>query len=121
MARCRGTKPDETPCERLVPASQSYCYSHDPERKDERRRNAARVGRSKPNRELVEVKDRLRELAESVIEGRMDRGNAAVAGQLFGTFIRSVSAEIKVKEVLELEERIEQLERIQEGGKRWGA
>ncbi len=56
--------------------------------------------------------------AESI---RRDRGNAAVAGQLFGTFIRSVSAEIKVKEVLELEERIEQLERIQEGGKRWGA
>ena len=42
--------------------------------------------------------------------------DAVVAGQLFGTFIREVSTEIKVKEVLELEERIEQLERNAEGG-----
>ena len=39
-----------------------------------------------------------------------------MAGQLFGTFIREVSTEIKVKKVLELEERIEQLERNAEGG-----
>ena len=124
MARCRGTKPDGTPCERIVPASQEYCYSHDPARKEERRRNAARAGRSRPNRELVEVKGRLRELAEDVLTGRVDRADAAVAGQLFGTFIRAVSTEIKVKEVLELEERIEALESPPEqrkGGQRWGA
>lgn len=122
MARCRGTKPDGSPCERIVPASQSYCYSHDPGRKAERRRNATRAGRSKPNREMVEVKSRLRELAEDVLAGRTDRADAAVAGQLLGTFIRAVTAEIKVKEVLELEERLEQLERAQEGSsKPWGA
>jgi len=54
----------------------------------------------------------LRELAEDVISGRIDRADAAVAGQLYGTFIRAVGVELKVKEVLELEERIEQLERI---------
>jgi hypothetical protein len=125
MSRCAGRKPDGTPCERIVPASQSYCYSHDPERKDERKRNAARAGRSRPNKELVEVKGCLRKLAEDVISGRVDRADAAVAGQLFGTFIRAVSTEIKVKEVLELEERIEQLERsTREGGegqRSWGA
>lgn len=118
MARCSGTKPDGTPCERIVPASQSHCYSHDPARKDERRRNASRAGRSKPNKELVEVKVRLRELADDVIEGRVDRGNAAVAGQLLGTFIRAATAEIKIKEVLELEERIAALEEFTEGGER---
>lgn len=116
MARCAGSKPNGTLCERIVGASQTYCYSHDPARKEERRRNAARAGRSKPNRELIEVKARLRELAEDVLEGRKNRADAAVAGQLFGTFIRAVSAEIKVKEVLELEERIEALE--QEGGRK---
>ncbi len=121
MARCRGRKADNTPCERIVSASQSYCYSHDPARQEERRRNAARAGRSKPNKELVEVKVRLRELAEDVLAGGVDRADAAVAGQLLGTFIRAVSTEIKVKEVLELEERIEHLERDQEGSKRWGA
>lgn len=124
MARCAGFKPDGTLCERIVPASQEYCYSHDPARKEERRRNATRAGRSRPNRELVEVKGRLRELAEDVLTGRVDRADAAVAGQLFGTFIRAVSAEIKVKEVLELEERIEALESPAEQrkkGQRWGA
>jgi hypothetical protein len=118
MSRCAGRKPDRTSCERIVPASQSYCYSHDPQRKDERKRNAARAARSRPNKELVEVKDRLRELAEHVLSGHVDRADAAVAGQLLGTFIRAVSTEIKVKEVLELEERIEQLERSTEGGGR---
>ena len=112
MPRCIGSKPDGSPCERIVGASQTYCYAHDPSRKAERRRNAARAGRSKPSKELSEVKQRLRELAEDVISGRIDRADAAVAGQLYGTFIRAVGVELKVKEVLELEERIEQLERI---------
>lgn len=59
MPRCSGNKPDGTPCERIVAASQTYCFSHDPARKEERRRNAARAGRSKPNKELVEIKVRL--------------------------------------------------------------
>jgi LPS O-antigen subunit length determinant protein (WzzB/FepE family) len=124
MARCAGTTRDGRQCTAIVKPSQTYCYQHDPARSEERKRNAARAGRSKPNRELVEVKGRLRELAEDVLAGSVDRADAAVAGQLFGTFIRAVSAEIKVKEVLELEERIEQLEQateVQKGGKRWGA
>lgn len=120
MARCAGSKPNGTPCERIVRASQTYCYSHDPNRKEERKSNASRAGRSKPSKELSEVKGRLRELAEDVLAGRVNRGDAAVAGQLFGTFIRAATAELKAKEVLELEERITQLEQMQEGAKRWG-
>ena len=118
MARCSGFKPDGTPCERIVSVSQTHCYAHDPARSEERRRNASRAGRSKPSKELSEVKGRLRELAEGVIEGRVDRGNAAVAGQLLGTFIRASTAEIKIKEVMELEERIAALEEFTEGGQR---
>ena len=121
MARCAGTARDNGQCTAIVKPLQTYCYQHDPARAEERKRNAARAGRSKPNRELVDVKGRLRELAEDVLAGSVDRADAAVAGQLLGTFIRAVSTEVKVKEVLELEERIEQLEQSQEGGKRWGA
>ncbi len=112
MPRCLGSKPDSSPCERIVGASQSYCYSHDPRRQEERSRNAARAGRSKPSKELSEVKKRLRELAEAVISGDVDRADAAVAGQLYGTYIRAVGVELKVKEVLELEARIERLEEV---------
>jgi hypothetical protein len=71
-------------------------------------------------RELVDVKRRLRELADDVIAGSVDRADAAVAGQLLGTFVRAVSAEIKLKEVLELEERLGRLEALREEGREWG-
>jgi len=66
------------------------------------------------------VKRQLRELAEDVIAGRADRGDAAVAGQLLGTFLRAVAIELKVREQDEILQRIEALEQ-QEGGGRWRA
>jgi hypothetical protein len=123
MARCAGSKPNGEPCERIVDASQTWCYAHDPARQAERRRNASRAARSKPTRELTNVKKRLRELADDVMGGRADRGDAAVAGQLLGTYLRALSVEIKLKEVLELEARIEALEADQDPGTgaSWGA
>ena len=56
MARCAATKPDGTPCERIVPASQEYCYAHDPRHADKRSRDAAKAGRSAPNTEIKEIK-----------------------------------------------------------------
>ena len=53
MARCRGNKEDGSPCERIVGASQDYCYSHDPARADERQRNASRGGQAKVHGELT--------------------------------------------------------------------
>ena len=120
MPLCSATKDDGSPCERIVSASQSYCYSHDPARSEERQRNASRAARSKPMRELIDVKRRLRELADDVIAGSVDRADAAVAGQLLGTFIRAVSAEIKLKEILELEERLSRLEALREERHEWG-
>jgi hypothetical protein len=43
MPRCVATKHDGTPCERIVGAAQEYCYSHDPNRADERHRNVGVV------------------------------------------------------------------------------
>ena len=67
MARCVGFKPDNSPCERIVGASRSYCYSHDPDRADERRRNTSRAGKSKPNKELQDIKQRLSDLARTYL------------------------------------------------------
>jgi hypothetical protein len=49
-----------------------------------------------------------------VLEGRVDRGDAAVAGQLLGTVIRAIGTELKVREQTELIERLEQLEELLE-------
>ncbi len=54
----------------------------------------------------------------------MDRGDAAVVGQLLNTVIRAVSVELKAREQLELVERLEALEAALETrkeGRRWGA
>jgi hypothetical protein len=56
------------------------------------------------------VKRELRDLATDVVAGRADRANAAVAGQLLGTFLRAVSVELAVKEQEDILERLEALE-----------
>lgn len=109
MPRCGGSKPTGDPCERIVPASQDYCYSHDPDRVDERRRAASKAGESKPNREVVDLRRRLSELTVGVLDGIVDKGVSAVASQILNVYLRAVSVELKVKEVEELEGRIEEL------------
>ena len=71
MARCAGFKPDGTACERIVPASRTYCYAHDPRHAEKRRRDAAKAGRSTPNAELKEVKGLLKKLTDRVLSGEL--------------------------------------------------
>jgi hypothetical protein len=61
-----------------------------------------------------------------VEEGQMDRADAAVISQIWGTYLRAVSAELKVREQLEITERLEMLEESLQanaaqnnGGHRW--
>jgi hypothetical protein len=110
MPRCSHTYADSSQCRRIASAEQEYCYSHDPARAGERRRNAARGGRAKASGELGRVKARLQALADMVEEGQMDRADAAVISQIWGTYLRAISTEMKQKEQLELVERLESLE-----------
>ena len=124
--RCSGITRSGTRCERSAEGPNGMCWLHDPTRSEERRRAASRAGKAKPNREIADIKTRLSDLAEDVLAGDVDRANAAVAGQLLNTVIRAVSVELKVREQLELVERLEELEGLvgqqkQREGGRWGA
>jgi hypothetical protein len=127
MKRCAALTKGGSRCQRIASDGSDYCYSHDPAMADERCRNAQRAGQAGgrgrsgagASAELVAVKKRLRQLAEDVMAGRADRGDAAVAGQLLGTYLRALSVGSKLKEVLELEERIHQLEEAERGGASW--
>lgn len=123
MSVCPGIKRDGGRCTVVVDGPQDYCYQHDPERADERRRAASRAGKSKPSWELAGIKRQLQELADGVLAGDVGRADASVCGQLLNVKLRAVEVERKIKETEELEERIEQLERTQEqkGDRRWGA
>ena len=124
MPRCSHTYGDSSQCRRIVSAEQEYCYSHDPGRAGERKRNAARGGRAKASGELGRVKARLHTLADMVEEGQMNRADAAVISQIWGTYLRAVGVELKAREQLEITERLEQLEEDlghKGGSSRWGA
>ena len=117
MARCSHTYADSSQCRRIVSAEQKYCYSHDPARAGERRRNAARGGKAKASGELGRVKARLQALADMVEEGQMDRADAAVISQIWGTYLRAISTEMKQREQFELVQRLEALEEgLAQGG-----
>jgi hypothetical protein len=65
------------------------------------------------------VKERLRTLAEDVLEARVDQDAAGVAARILGVYLRAAEQERKVQE--EILERIEALEQKREGGRRrWG-
>ena len=129
MGACGYLKGDGGRCRARAMRGSQWCYVHDPSLEETRRRNNAkggkRGGRGRPMAELGDIKDRLREMAEDVRDGKMDRADAAVCGQLYGTLIRCVSVELKAREQMELEARLAELERLlearKEGGGRWGA
>ncbi len=122
--RCAGTKRDNSPCTATVEPPQRFCWWHDPANADKRRRAASKAGKSKPSRELADIKHRLSDLADGVLEGRTNRGVAAVASQILNVYLRAVSVELKAREQLELIERLEALEESLEqrkGEHRYGA
>jgi hypothetical protein len=124
--KCAGTKRDGSPCTAAVERPQRFCWWHDPANADKRRRAASKAGKAKPSRELAAIKQRLSGLADDVLAGAVDRGDAAVVGQILNTYLRALSVELKVNEQRELIERLQRLEeaaeRMSEGGsRRWGA
>ncbi len=57
-----------------------------------------------------------------MLEGTVDKGDAAVVSQVLNVYLRAISIEMKVKEAEELERRLEELEALLEQKKAsgWG-
>jgi hypothetical protein len=118
MPQCAGIKRDGGRCAVVVGAGQSHCYAHDPDREEERKRNASRGGKSKSaGGELPDLKKQLKNLAADVLDGTVERGRAAVANQILNTIIRAIEQERKLLETGELAERLEALEEVLRGRK----
>jgi hypothetical protein len=115
MPRCAGIKRDGGRCAVVVGAGHTHCYSHDPARENERKRNASRGGRSKGGGELVALKKQAKDLAADVLEGNVETSKAAVANQIFNTLIRAIEQERKNLETGELAERLEAMEEVLKG------
>ena len=121
MARCQGIKRDGGRCAVSVPVGVEWCFNHDPARAGERRRNASKAGKSVGGREIKDLKRRLSDVVDAVLEGSQDRGRAAVAIQGFNALKGVLELERRAKETEDLERRIEELERASEGSPKKGA
>lgn len=126
MARCAFIKPGGGRCKATAMKGYERCYGHREDLVEERRRTAAKGGRSggrgRGSGELTEIKTLLKDLTDRVLRVEMSSGVAAVANQLINTRLRAVELERKIKETEELESRIEELEQATETqtkGKRW--
>jgi hypothetical protein len=120
---CAATKRNGEPCTLPALDSSGLCWAHDPKNAERRRRGQSRGGRSKASKEIQDIKQRLLGLADQVLDGSIDKDTGAVASQVLNVYLRAVSVELKVKEVTELEARLEQLEQAQAPrgrGSQWG-
>jgi hypothetical protein len=121
MSRCQGIKRDGGRCTASVAPGVQWCFNHDPERAADRKRNASRAGKSSGGREIRDLKRRISDVVDAVLEGSQDRGRAAVAIQGLNALRGVLELERKIRELDELEARIEALEQTREGGRAWGA
>jgi hypothetical protein len=91
-----------------------WCLNHDPSRAAENRRRSSRGGRTggrgRPQNEVREIKQKLSDLADGVLSGDVDRSDGAIVSQILNVYLRALSTELKIREALELEARLESLE-----------
>jgi hypothetical protein len=128
MGKCSGITQAGRACKGIPIDGSQWCYVHHPDHTEERRRHGSRGGRrggrGRPQAELSDIKQRLSDLADDVLEGRQDKGVAAVASQVLNVYLRAVSVELKMREQQEITERLEELETLLEqlkGERRYGA
>src|SRR5215208_1983172 len=102
MGRCSGSRADGERCGAQAIRTTEFCVNHHPDYESARhRRNTKggkRGGRGRPQVELTHVKTQLQDLADSVLDGSVERGDAAVCSQVLNVLLRAVTVELQVKE-----------------------
>ena len=122
--QCSTIKPNGEHCRGTATGPHGYCWAHDPENAEQRRRQASRAARAKGNQEVVILKGEIKAIIAEVKSGDLDRNDAAVMIQGYRVLKDFIELERRVKETDELEQRVEQFEAKMQGIERekaWGA
>jgi hypothetical protein len=121
MRTCSGIRVDGGRCQAQAMRDSEYCINHDPTRAEENRKRGSkggkRGGRGRASAELKRLQHRFEELADQVLEGEIERGSAAIAGQLLGGARACIRDALAAREQEELIERLERLEQALEQDK----
>ena len=102
MSKCPGITAKGKPCQGYVHPGKTYCPAHDPARAEARKEVAVKAGRRRSH-EFQAVKQELRQLANDVRSGAMNRADAAVIGQILGTWAKVAEAHVKLRQFEEVE------------------
>jgi hypothetical protein len=128
--RCSFIKAGGERCRGTATGGAAYCYSHDPDRAEERSRNARKAGRAGGNgrssglSETAEAKRWIRALVSRLLQGTVERDTATAAFMGLNVLARYIELERKIREQEEVLERMEKIEdaleqRDQGGGGLW--
>ncbi|PLS87759.1 MAG: hypothetical protein CYG60_00225, partial [Actinobacteria bacterium] len=69
-----------------------------------------RAGRARPNGEITEIKTDLQAMVDALLSGELDRGTAAVCGQLINVKLRAVEIQRRTSDMTDLLTRLEAVE-----------
>ena len=104
MAVCQGTRRDGEPCTAVVPTDRRFCYHHDPDYAEQRRRNASKAAIAKHSslaQELRDVRDLIWELLGLTIADRLPykaRKELQNVVQLLQCYLRAVELGMRAAE-----------------------
>ena len=101
-------------CKGIAKAGSDFCYAHDPDRAEERRRNARRGGKSggrgRPSVQMGDLRQEIRAVVMGVLSGRVERGIGATVFMGYNTLLRAIEVERRVHEQDVVEARLDELE-----------
>ena len=112
--QCSAFKRNGEPCTLPVVGQSGLCWAHDPKNAEKRRRGQSRGGKDKATTEIRNLKKQLEDLAEGVLERRVERSDAVVVNQILNTRARLIEIERKIREQEEILERVAELEDLME-------
>jgi hypothetical protein len=114
MPRCAGITLAGGSCKGTPIDGSGWCYVHDPDHAEERRRHGSRGGkrggRGRPTSELARLGQRFEDLADRVLSGAVERADGAVAAQCLNGARSCVRDLLAAREQEELVGRLEALE-----------
>jgi hypothetical protein len=109
--QCSFIKPNGERCRGIDTGQNGLCWAHDPANAEKRRRSASRAGKAKGNREVMTLKDEIKDVIADVRAGDLDRNDAAVMIQGYRALKDFIALERQVRETDELAAEIEELKR----------
>ena len=104
MATCAGTKRDGEPCTVSVPHGERYCYNHNPDYAEERKRSASHAATAKHSsigKELRDLRELILDLLGVLLSDRLPvrvRKELQSVVQLLQCYLRAAELEMRAAE-----------------------